>query len=404
MRYFTVVVTVYISVAMASKTTLTKTELGDPIQQLTLDFLHHMPKDENLFFSPFSITSALSMTLLGADGNTSAQMMKTLKFDKGTESVHKAFRQYHESLKKEDQPYTLKAADKVYPSNSYAISPEFLKKCEEIFSVTIQAVDFNKAEEVRMEINKWVESQTNEKIKDLLPAGSVNGLTKMVLVDAIYFKGNWKSQFKKDVTMKMEFRTGKHSVNVDMMFQKEKFKYKKDPANRFSALELPYEGNSLSMIILLPDADDGIEGLEKSLTTGLLDELADSMPEMKVSVWLPKFKLKCSQQLSKILSSLGMSDAFNRDKANFSKMDTSNNLFIDEVYHQAFVEVNEKGTEAATATGVVMMMRSMPMPTPEFKADHPFLFFIKDMENGVILFAGRVLDPPTAGFMGKDEL
>ena len=406
MRYLSLILTltICISVIMASNEKLIKTELGDPIQQLTLDFLRHMPKDENLFFSPLSITSALSMANLGADEETSMQIMNTLKFAKGTDGVHNAFKQYHELLKKEDQPYSLKVADRVYPSNSYDISAEFLKKCLEIFSVTIQAVDFDKAEEVRMEINKWVESQTNEKIKDLLPSGAINELTKMVLVDAVYFKGNWKSQFRKDLTTKMQFRSGKKPVEVDMMYQKANFKYKKNQASQFAALELPYVGDSLSMLILLPDADDGQDRLEKSLTADVMDAMLYSMPEMKVAVWIPKFKLQCAKQLSKILSSLGMSDAFSKDKANFSKMDPSNRLFIDEVYHQAFVEVNEEGTEAAAATAVVMRKKRSVQIVPEFKADRPFLFFIKDVENGVILFAGRVLDPSTAGFTGKDEL
>ena len=255
-----------------------------------------------------------------------------------------------------------------------------------------------------MEINKWVESQTNEKIKDLLPSGAINELTKMVLVDAIYFKGNWKSQFRKDLTTKMQFRSGKKPVDVDMMYQKANFKYKKNQAGQFSALELPYVGDSLSMLILLPDADDGLDRLEKSLTADVMDAMLDSMPEMKVAVWIPKFKLQCAKQLSKILSSLGMTDAFSKDKANFSKMDPSNRLFIDEVYHQAFVEVNEEGTEAAAATAVVMRKKRSVQIVPEFKADHPFLFFIRDVENGVILFAGRLLEPNAAGASVKYEL
>ena len=385
---------------MDSSENIIKQGLGRPIQQMTVDFLQHLQADENLFFSPFSITSALSMVLLGADGNTLAQMRKTLRFAKGTDDFQNAFKQYHGFLKNAYQPFTLRAADRVYPSKSYAISAEFLTKCEEIFSVTIKAVDFNMAEEVRKEINQWVESETNGKIKELLPSESIGTDTAMVLVDAIYFKSDWKYQFKTENTKKMAFRSGKRSIEVDMMYQKKPFRYKQYSRHRFAALELPYIGNTLtqplSMLILLPDKNDGLKRLEKNLTTGLIDDISDSMPFKKVMVWLPKFKLQWKNELSQPLSSLGMSDAFS-DKANFSKMSPapSNGLRIGKVFHESFVEVNEEGTEAAAATGVLMVPKCRGYKPPEFKfkADHPFIFFIKDVQNDVILFAGRLTDP-----------
>ncbi|XP_060063867.1 LOW QUALITY PROTEIN: leukocyte elastase inhibitor-like [Ylistrum balloti] len=247
-------------------------------------------------------------------------------------------------------------------------------------------------EAARREINDWVSTQTAEKIQDLLPQGSLNPLTAMVLVNAIYFKGDWKTKFK--VTKDMTFHSLKgQEKTVKMMFQKAtKFPLKHDDDKK--VLELPYKGNSLSMVIILPDDRDGLSALEEKLTPSALKGLMTDMPPIKVEVFLPKFKLKSGFELSEVFQQMGMKDLFDKTKADLSGIDASRMSYVSAIFHQAFVDVNEEGTEAAaaTATAVVMMKRSLPRPPLQFKADHSFMFVIEDNRSDTILFVGRFVD------------
>ncbi|XP_060773803.1 leukocyte elastase inhibitor-like isoform X9 [Neoarius graeffei] len=308
----------------------------------------------NIFYSPLSISSALAMVYLGAAGNTATQM-----------------------------------------------SEKFLRDTKTYYNAKLETVDFqSNAEAERVKINKWVEKQTQEKIKDLLKEGNIDNSTILVLVNAIYFKGNWATQFKVENTKERPFRLNKRDTKpVQMMKQKAKFPLTFIADLRCRILEMPYNGKELSMLILLPDSieDDttGLEKLEQALTYENFMEWTrpDMMDRVEVEVSLPRFKLEESYDMKDLLISMGMVDAFSLDRCDFSRMSPSNNLVLSKVVHKSFVDVNEEGTEAAAATAAIMMLRCAPIPPEAFVADHPFLFFIQHTPTRSLLFCGRYSSP-----------
>ncbi|XP_078395626.1 leukocyte elastase inhibitor-like [Cetorhinus maximus] len=353
----------------------------------------------NIFFSPFSISTALAMVYLGAKNNTASQMAKALHFDQ-VGDVHSGFQKLQLDINRADVSYLLKVANRLYGEKSYNFLEEFCKSTVKFYGAEMSAVDFQAAADgTRQEINKWVEAQTEGKIQDLLTQGSVNSDTRLVLVNAIYFKGSWAEKFNEQCTEKMPFRLNKNdSKPVNMMYQKKKFFFRHVPELNIRVLELPYVGNDLSMIILLPDdiMDDstGLKQLEKALTFKKLQEwtLPNQMRKMNVHVRLPRFKLEDEHELNSPLSSLGMQDLFEVSKADLSGMSGARDLSVSKVAHKSFVEVNEGGTEAAAATAV-MAQFCMAMEEEMFTADHPFLFFIRHNKSNNILFFGRYTSP-----------
>ena len=350
----------------------------------------------NLFISPYSIPTALAMTYGGARGNTQKQMEKTLRFSLVQDKVHPAFAKLQNGLNElqEADNFELNVANSLWPQHDYKFLDEYLSLTKKHYGVSITPVDYSlpTREETRKMINKWVEGKTNNKIKDLIPLGSFNDLTRLVLVNAIYFKGHWAHQFDpvqtKDVTF---YVSPLESVKTPMMRQEEEFKYAEFKS--LQIVELPYLGEGLSMLILLPRRIEGIEKLEENLSFENLNYWRNSLEERKVIVLLPRFTITSKFDLSRTLGAMGMSDAFVFGKANFAGMDgRSNWLFIGGVIHQAFVEVNEQGTEAAAAT-TVGTLGGAPAPPPIFRADRPFLFLIQENKTGSILFIGRVTDP-----------
>ncbi|MBN2684202.1 MAG: serpin family protein [Pontiellaceae bacterium] len=372
-----------------------KTEFkpAESVNALAVDLYQQIStqEDGNLFFSPYSISSALAMTYGGARGETAAQMNKVLHFG-GQDATHPAFSTLRTNLnaveKKGD--IQLSVANALWPQKDYSFRAEYLDLIKNYYASEIRPVDYatNKAD-ARKQINTWVEEQTNEKIKDLIPEGALNELTRLVLVNAIYFKGNWASQFKSSDTHDAPFHLSRDkTVQVSMMSQKEHFRYAE--TGTFQAVELPYEGDDLSMLILLPSGTNTLAALETEFKADTLSSLRFRNQELIVQ--LPKFKLESSFGLGDTLQQMGMTDAFSRS-SDLSGMDGTRKLFISSVIHKAFVEVNEEGTEAAAATGVVVGLRSMPRPPMVFTADHPFLFFIRDNASGTILFMGRMMNP-----------
>jgi serpin B len=286
----------------------------------------------------------------------------------------------------------LSIANSLWPQKGYAFLPDYLDLCKKNYGTTITPLDYAKATEpARKTINTWVEDKTNKKITNLIGPGVLNESTRLVLVNAIYFKGDWSSQFKAEATQKQPFHlsAGK-TVESPLMHQEREFGYREN--DELQVLELPYAGNDLSMIVLLPRKANGLADLEAKLTVQNLAAWTGKLHRQKVEVFLPKFKMTSQFSLNDKLTVLGMTDAFT-DKADFSGMNGNNNLYISAVIHKAFVEVNEQGTEAAAATAVVMATKSMPQPAPVFRADHPFLFLIRDNASGSILFLGRIVDP-----------
>jgi serpin B len=353
-------------------------------------------KDGNLFFSPFSISTALGMTWGGARGETAEQMARTLHFTLVNEGFHQRFGELLKEVNgepNEKRGYQLNTANALWGQKGYPFAPNFVKLMNDNYGAGFNEVDFQDATEAsRQTINTWVEKETHSKIKDLLKKGIIKSNTRLVLTNAIYFKGDWASQFKKDVTKEGAFRvTSEKVVKAPLMHQSGNFRHFED--RNVQGLEMPYVGKDLSMVVLLPKQIDGLADLEKALA-GKLAGWLGQMQEQRVDVTLPKFKTASDLLLNQPLIALGMPLPFTEDKADFSGLnDGKGSLFISAVVHKAFVEVNEEGTEAAAATGVIISDPSAPPKATAFKADHPFLFLIRDNRNGSILFIGRIANP-----------
>jgi len=369
----------------------------------------------NLFFSPLSIHAALAMTYAGARGETANQMRKVLDFSYGPDEgiEHHAYSQLLQALNSppsiqvpstdsgaremvERQVFDLIVANRLWGQAGFAWNPGYIELTRREYLAGLETVDFeHDSEGAREQINNWVEETTRDRIKDLIPAGALDRLTRLVLTNAIYFKANWASAFKEQATQPAPFYLqGGQSVVVPMMHQSEKFGYLED--EDWQALEMPYEDNVLSMIVLLPaDRDGALSQMEQQLSSGEILAELNILESQDVQVWLPKFEMTEELDLGSTLKAMGMTLAFS-DDADFSGMAPGANLQISKALHKAFVEVDEKGTEAAAATAVVIGLTSMPMQPeqPEvFRADRPFVFLIRHKESGAILFTGRVMDP-----------
>nr|XP_006115614.1 leukocyte elastase inhibitor isoform X2 [Pelodiscus sinensis]XP_006115615.1 leukocyte elastase inhibitor isoform X2 [Pelodiscus sinensis]XP_014425256.1 leukocyte elastase inhibitor isoform X2 [Pelodiscus sinensis] len=352
----------------------------------------------NIFFSPLSISAAVAMVVLGARGNTETQLLKTLHFDV-VEELHSRFQTLTSDINRSGAPYLLKLANRLYGEKTYSFLEDFLTKTQKLYRADLATVDFlHASDEARKQINQWVGEQTEGKIPKLLSESSVNSMTKLVLVNAIYFKGSWAEKFKETNTKEMQFRLNKKEKKpVQMMYQKEKFPFGYISELKCRMLELPYDGKDLSMIILLPDDinDDstGLQKLEKQLTLEKLQEWTQpqNMHPIDTHVHLPKFKLEDSYDLKSALTGLGLQDIFDCGKADLSGMSGARNLFLSQIVHKSFIDVNEEGTEAAAATAAIanfcMLMEE------DFNADHPFLFFIRHKPTQSILFFGRYASP-----------
>ena len=350
---------------------------------------------KNLFFSPTSISLALAMTAAGARGPTQSEMVKVLHLDADLTQAHA---HYHQLLEKwnavgEKRAYQLRVANRLWGQKGYPIRPEFLALTHEQYGAEMLLVDFAQAEAASREINHWVEQQTNGKINNLIPPASLNALTRLVLTNAVYFKGDWAQPFDKRNTREEDFTVSAQAkVKVPLMHQQTKMGYAEEET--FQVLEMPYAGRELSMVVLLPKKFDGLPTLEKAITVDKLGSLMSKLHVRKVITYLPKFKLETSFSLNPTLEAMGMKRAFSRT-ADFSGISTAENLYISDVLHKAYVDVNEEGTEAAAATGVMVgaMAARRPEPVPVFRADHPFLFLIRDTKAGNILFMGRLINP-----------
>jgi len=364
-------------------------------------------REGNLFFSPYSISTALAMAYAGARGETETEMAKVLHFPTvPSETVavkdtfawmrfHSAFGTIVKDLNARGQKdsYELTVANALWGQKGYGFLEEFLGLIKTNYDGQLNEVDFIRATETtRKAINAWVEKKTNNKIKNLIRKGVLSSMTRLVLTNAIYFKGNWARQFKKDRTKEAPFTLADgQKVDVAMMNQMEKCNYMETES--FQGLELPYVDDELSMIILLPKEFDGLDEFEKTLTSENLSKWLGKLRNCEVVVSVPKFKMTSQFGLASVLKSMGMIDAFSAN-ADFSGMNGKRDLFISAVIHKAYVDINEEGTEAAAATAVTMKLTSVgPTRILVFRADHPFLFLIRDNHSGSILFIGRVMNP-----------
>jgi serpin B len=359
--------------------------------------------DGNRFISPFSISTALAMTYAGAQDETALQIAKALRFKLPPAQLHPAFHKLITELHgrnatqvapNQSGDVQLFTANALWTQAGERILPDYQKRIEINYQGGLYPVDFRHApEESRQTINAWVEEQTKGKIKDLLKSAHIDAQTLLILTNAIYFKALWASPFSAQKTSKEFFYASvTDSVTVDMMTQSGRFRYVDEGS--FQALELPYKGNALAMVILLPKARDGLGRLESSLSGLKLESWLTRLASHRVDLSLPKFKLTAECELKDALSELGMPVAFKPGAADFSGITGTRELAISAVVHKAFVEVEEKGTEAAAATGVVFARTAVIAPPPVvFRADHPFFFLIRDTRTGTILFLGRLVKP-----------
>ncbi|XP_035866059.1 serpin B8 isoform X2 [Phyllostomus discolor] len=364
----------------------------------------------NVVFSPVSISTAIGMLLLGARGATAAQLREVLVSEQDaessgikaeekeiekTEEIHHQFQMFLSEISKVTNNHELKIANRLFGEKTYLFLQAFKESCQKFYQAELQELAFaDDTEECRRCINDWVTQKTEGKISEILAIGTVSPLTKLVLVNAIYFKGKWKKQFDRRYTRGMPFKVNQEKKTVQMMFKKDEFKVGYVEEVRSQVLELPYAGEELSMVILLPDEDTDLVAVEKALTPEKLTAWMDpeKMTSQKIQVFLPRFKLEQSYDLEPVLRSLGMTDAFEEAKADFSGMSTKKNVPVSKVAHKCFGEVNEEGTEAAAATAVVRNSRCI-RTEPKFCADHPFLFFIRHHKTNSILFCGRFSSP-----------
>ncbi|XP_056618009.1 leukocyte elastase inhibitor-like isoform X2 [Triplophysa dalaica] len=313
--------------------------------------------------------------------------------------IHSSFSKLISDLNKPGVPYMLNLANRLYGEKSFQFIDKFIRDSQKYYQAGLEPVDFKtNAEAARVNINNWVEKNTQGKIKNLLAERTVSAMTRLVLVNAIYFKSNWEKKFPKEATVEKQFKLNKNKTKpVKMMNQKSKFPLSFIQEVNSQIVELPYVGKNLSMLIILPneieDDSTGLQKLEKTLTYEKLMDWTkpDNMSVQEVQISLPKFKLEETYSMNRLLKSLGMVDAFEA-KANFSGISTNSDLMLSDVIHKSFVEVNEEGTEAAAATGVVMVATSIQRPQV-FNADHPFLFFIRHNPTNSILFYGCFCTP-----------
>jgi len=375
--------------------------------------------NDNLCVSPYSIENALSMTFAGADDETRTEMARVLHFSSDASTMAASFASLQHSLEEMNaktaelakkskefggpsEPITLNIANRLFAQKDYDFRQNFLSLVKQNYGAAFEPLDFvADPAAATQHINKWVADQTRDKIRDLIPADALNKLTRLVLANALYLKAPWTDAFSEKTTQPESFHVrGGAPINVPMMRKTARFGYAKREG--FLAVSLPYAGNDLQFLVLLPDEVDGLRALESKLTADVLTECT-KLETQDVNLHLPKFKLEPPTiALAEKLQALGMKSAFDipQGSANFDKMaprKPNDYLYISNVFHKTFIAVDEKGTEAAAATAVVMMRATAiarPKPPPiEVKVDRPFLYAIQHVPSGVCLFLGRVTDP-----------
>ena len=354
----------------------------------------------NLFFSPYSVSAALAMTLAGARGETAAQMDRALRFELDRKRLHQAFSGLNEVLNSRGEPseryegegFEFHVVNAAWPQTGYSLLETFVDTIETNYGAGLRALDFKTDPTgARTTINDWVSEQTAEKIQDLLPAGSIDEATRLVLTNAIYFNAPWLNPFAPGQTVNEPFALlAGETVDVPMMHLTRAFLYAEWEGG--AAVEIPYNGNELTMIVLVPD-EGAFEVFDASLTVEEFDEIVGSLETRSVALGLPRFEYTYDASLVKPLMALGMTDAFDGGRADFSGITGEPDLFISDVLHKAFVSVDEEGTEAAAATAVVFRESGIPAQPITLTIDRPFLFVIRDRHTGSILFIGRVVEP-----------
>jgi serpin B len=351
-------------------------------------------ESDNVVFSPYSISTAFAMTYAGARGDTATEMADTLHFSLPQSRLHPAFAKLSQEVRGSDEKraYELVIANRLWPQRGFPLEPDFTQIGKRFYGAEPQALDFSaQAEQSRQTINAWISDQTRKKIPELFPPGTIDRSTALVLTNAIYFLGDWLLPFKEQETKELPFYlNAQDSLKAPLMHQTRGFSYAE--TEQAQILQMFYKGRRLSMLVVLPKEKDGIGKVEASLDAETLNAWLEKMAYRRLDVYLPRFKTSWGLMLNDTLAKLGMRQAFT-SSADFSGISRASDLFISAVMHKAYVHVNEKGTEAAAATGIVIGKTSVPRRPTLFRADHPFLYLIRDNQTGSILFAGRVSNP-----------
>ena len=367
--------------------------------KFTLDLYKQLLLDDtpsaNLFFSPFNISSALAMTFAGARENTAREIAKALHFNDLGANLHNAFSDILGSLVNSNDSYLLRIANKMFLQENKPILHEFRNITSTLYRAEAGNVDFiGNTEGSRKEINEWVDTQTNHKIAHIVPRGAIDSRTRLVLVNAIYFKATWYKQFDKKYTRVSDFSVDAgNKIKVNMMYQKGRFHTHSFPDLDSRVIELPYSNEKMCMYIILPNKVDGLQQVESKISESHIFSLSSMESKEKVELFMSRFSLKESYDLKGTLNKLGIVDAFSATEADLSGIDGEKELYVSKILHKAFIEVNEEGTEAAAATAVAMKTTSISIPN-FFRVDRPFLFVIKDGITGCVLFMGKVVQPP----------
>jgi len=370
-------------------------EVVDANNKFAFDLYSEVGKSENgnIFYSPYSISAALAMTYEGAKGQTADEMKFVFHFPENN-ILRPNFAAIYNDINKGNSAYELRTGNALWAQYDYLFLEDYTARVEKYYGGKVANLDFDKeTEKSRQTINTFIEEQTNDRIKDLIPIGVLNPMTRLVLTNAVYFKGTWVWEFDEADTHEQDFEiTPTNAVKTPMMYMKpDKTTFNYADIEDLQILELPYKGEKISMLILLPT--ESLDAIEPSLTAEKLSEYKVQMKETKLdSISIPKFEFDTKYFMKETLSAMGMPTAFSFDNADFSGTDGTKKLQISQVIHQAFVKVDEKGTEAAAATAVVIR-EITSMPRNVFRANHPFIFIIQEKETGNILFMGRVTDP-----------
>ncbi|KAK7126738.1 hypothetical protein R3I94_018053 [Phoxinus phoxinus] len=358
--------------------------------------------DENIFLSPISISTAFAMTKLGACNTTLEQLMKVFRFDsikeKTSDQVHYFFAKLNCRLyRKKHKTTELISANRLFGDKSMHFNESFQHISEMVYGAKLMPLNFKEKPEVsRLAINEWIANKTENRIKDTLPEGSIDSNTILVLVNTIYFKGQWKHKFDKQNVMKVDFHVSKtHQCPVSMMYQERKFQYAKITDDKVKILELPYNGGEITMVLILPTDGITLSEVVANMTLKKLVGWIHAMKETSVSVQVPRFRIEDSFSLKEQLTKMGLEDLFSPENASLPGMvaDDGPNLYISDAYHKAFLEVNEEGSEAAAATAVVATGRSLNIFRDYFVADQPFLLLIRESSINALIFTGRVSNP-----------
>jgi serpin B len=371
----------------------------DDLDAFTIDFFARASGTDNAVLSPASVALALGMVHAGARGETADEIAKALHLSRPIAEVHGALAAALSRWNADDQRYELAVVNRLFGEKTVPFESEYLDLTGAVFGAPLEPTDFaSSPDAARQRINGWVEQQTHDRIKGLMPPGSVTAATRLVLVNAVYFKAAWRDPFSESATRDQTFLAPSGAKKAPMMRKVGHYAHKSVPEAGLAVIHLPYEGDGFEMVIVLPDDPKGLAAVEKAMSAEALASWLEVGNWPRVDLQLPKFKIEMPEplRLSGILQAMGIERAFDHTRADFTKMAPAQaQLEISEGFHKAFIEVDEKGTEAAAATALGMRAGAAP-PTDEpipFVADHPFLYLIRDTKTDAILFMGRVVDP-----------